>query len=246
MVGPGVDGSLGRARQTEMKALAALGLVVCAYAQVPPAARVTPEDHRPSLFLRETWKDPGVQETPVKPEHLTNPNLELKLYGSGSADVRIVHHQSPKDDPTYIWSGSAPANWALTLRDKNNYVDLSGPVAKIRWRTKEAGFHLLRPVVKLADGTMLVGDHVESYTADWLETEFALADVRWRSLDPKEAVETRTEAGWKLNPDLSRVDEVGFTDLTRGSGGGPGGGSRVDWIEVYGNPVPRMRTGTGN
>jgi hypothetical protein len=67
----------------------------------------------------------------------------------------------------------------------------------------QGGFHLLRPVVKLADGTMLVGDHVESYTVDWLETEFALADVRWRSFDPKEAVETRTEAGWKANPNLS-------------------------------------------
>ncbi|HXP84297.1 MAG TPA: hypothetical protein VN841_06235 [Bryobacteraceae bacterium] len=237
-----MDGSLGHAGQAQMKAAAGwilLGVTVGAFGQTPPAGRVIPEDHRPPLFLRETWKDPGVQETPVKQEHLTNPNLELKLYGPGSVDVRIVHHQSPKDDPTYIWSGSAPANWALTLRDKNNYVDLSGPVAKIRWRTKEAGFHLLRPVVKLADGTMLVGDHVESYTADWLETEFSLADVRWRSLDPKEAVETRTEPGWKMNPDLSRVDEVGFTDLTRGSGGGPGGGSRVDWIEVYGHPVPR-------
>jgi len=44
---------------------------------------------------------------------------------------------------------------------------------------------------------------------------------------------------WKSNVDLSKVDEVGFTDLMRGSGGGPGGGTRVDWIEVYGSPVPR-------
>jgi hypothetical protein len=198
-----------------------------------------PEDHRPPLFLRESWKDPGVQEVPVRQEHITNPDLELKLYGPGSADVRIVHHQSPKDDPTYIWSGSAPGNWALTLRDRNNYVDLRSPVSKIRWRTKEAGFHLLRPVLKLADGTFLVGSHVESYTADWLETEFALVDVRWRSLDSQNVVESRAEAGWKENPDLSRVDEVGFTDLSRGSGGGPGGGSRVDWIEVYGLQVPR-------
>jgi len=170
---------------------------------------------------------------------MTGSNLELKLYGPGSSDVRIVHHQSPEDDPTYIWSGSAPANWAVTIRDRNNYVDLSGSVAKIRWRTKEAGFHLLRPVLKLADGTFLVGSHVESYAQDWLETEFALADVRWRVLDEKNVVESRMEAGWKSNPDLTRVDEVGFTDLTRGSGGGPGGGSRVDWIEVYGFPLAR-------
>jgi hypothetical protein len=201
--------------------------------------KFVPEDHRPPLFFRESWKDPGVQETPVRQEHLENANLELKLYGPGSVDVRIVHHQSPKDDPTYIWSGSAPANWALTLRDPKNFVDLSGPVAKLRWRTKEAGFHLLRPVLKLADGTLLVGDHVESYTGDWLETEFPFSGVRWRALDSPAAVESRLEAGWANNPDLSRVDEVGFTDLMRGSGGGPGGGSRVDWVEVYGFPVSR-------
>jgi hypothetical protein len=63
--------------------------------------------------------------------------------------------------------------------------------------------------------------------------------VRWRALDSPAAVESRLEAGWANNPDLSRVDEVGFTDLMRGSGGGPGGGSRVDWVEVYGFPVSR-------
>jgi hypothetical protein len=49
-------------------------------------------------------------------------------------------------------------NWLITLRDKNNDVDLSG-LATIRWRTKISGFHLLLPIVKLADGTWLVGNH---------------------------------------------------------------------------------------
>ena len=35
------------------------------------------------------------------------------------------------------------------------------------------------------------------------------------------------------------VDEIGFTDMLRGSGHGGGGASRVTWIEVYGNAVPR-------
>jgi len=39
--------------------------------------------------------------------------------------------------------------------------------------------------------------------------------------------------------DLSKVDEIGFTDLALGSGHGAGGSTRVDWIEVYGNPVKR-------
>ena len=202
-------------------------------------ARYVPEDHRPGLFFRETWKDPEVQERKVVQADLTNSALELKLYGPPNIDVRIVKHASPKDDPSYIWSGSSPEPWALTLRDRNNYVDLSEPVAKIRWRTKEAGFNLLRPVLKLADGKFLVGDYTEGYTGDWRETEFSLANVRWRSFDSVNIVTTRTEPSWVVNPDLTKVDEVGFTDLVRGSGGGAGGGSRVDWIEVYGNPVPR-------
>jgi len=202
-------------------------------------SRYVPEDHRPSLFFRETWKDPEVQERKVVQADLTNAGLELKLYGPSSIDVRIVKHASPKDDPSYIWSGSSPEPWSLTLRDKNNYVDLSGPVAKIRWRTKEAGFNLLRPVLKLADGKFIVGDYTEGYTGDWRETEFSLASVRWRSFDSVNIVTTRTDPGWVVNPDLTKVDKIGFTDLVRGSGGGAGGGSRIDWIEVYGNPVPR-------
>jgi len=39
--------------------------------------------------------------------------------------------------------------------------------------------------------------------------------------------------------DLSKVDEIGFADLSPGSGHGDGGYSDVSWIEVYGKPVPR-------
>ena len=39
------------------------------------------------------------------------------------------------------------------------------------------------------------------------------------------------------NPDLSKVDEVGFTDLMRG--GQSRACSRLDWIEVFGFPVER-------
>jgi len=202
-----------------------------------------PEDHRPPLFFRETWKNPfdtdNAQEPKLRQDHLTNPSLELKIYGPDNKDIRIVNHKAPVDDPTYVWSGASPTNWAVALRDKNSFVDLSGPVAKIRWRVKEAGFHLLRPVLKLADGTYLVGDHTEGYTQDWIETEFSLADVRWRGLDIGRGVVETIDGQWKMNVDLSRVDEVGFTDLMRGSGGGPGGGTRVDWMEVYGRPVRR-------
>jgi hypothetical protein len=42
--------------------------------------------------------------------------------------------------------------------------------------------------------------------------------------------------------DLSKIDEVGFTDLLPGSGHGDGGYSDLGWIEVYGVPIPRAVT----
>ena len=38
--------------------------------------------------------------------------------------------------------------------------------------------------------------------------------------------------------DLSRVDEIGFTDLM--TGGKSKACSRIDWIEVYGKSVDRQ------
>jgi hypothetical protein len=74
------------------------------------------------------------------------------------------------------------SNWAVTLRDKNNDVDLRG-LATIRWSTRQAGFHLLRPILKLASGKWLIGDKTSALTTDFVESEFNLADVRWRELD---------------------------------------------------------------
>jgi hypothetical protein len=65
-----------------------------------------------------------------------------------------------------------------------------------------------------------------------------LVDIRWRNLNVDEVVEAR-DGYWVDFPDLSRVEEIGFTDLMRGAGHGSGGGSRLDWIEVHGKAVPR-------
>ena len=76
-----------------------------------------------------------------------------------------------------------------------------------------------------------------------LDSEIQLVDVRWRNLDIEDVVEGR-DGYWVDFPDLSRVEEIGFTDLMRGAGHGSGGGSRIDWIEVYGKPVPRAASRT--
>jgi hypothetical protein len=111
-------------------------------------------------------------------------------------------------------------------------VDLTGH-AKIRWRSEQAGYRQLRILVKLADGTWLVADQYDGPSSDWRVREFNVGDLRWRKLD----IETVLEKEWAEKPDLSRVDEIGFTDLMRG--GGSPACSRLDWIEVYGNRRPR-------
>ncbi len=232
-----------------MKYLLALLITVTAFGQqVEQNTEYVPQDHRPGLFFREDFKAPpeGIQEMPLgdTQRFVENPNLVLKTYGPGKELIQIDHHwDAPKTDPVFIFTGLTPASWALALRDKNNYVDLTG-LGRIKWRIEQTGFHELRPVLKLANGTWLVGDHAEGWTPDWHESEFWPAYIRWRLFDPNTALEMRNggrfENGkWADSPDLSKVDEIGFTDLMAGSGHGQGGWSRIDWIEVYGNPVKR-------
>jgi len=170
--------------------------------------------------------------TPVTQEHVANPDLVLGAHGPGKAGIRKSHHDKPADDPYYIWSGVCPANWAVSLRHKTAQVDLTGQ-AKIRWRSKQAGYRELRIILKLADGTWLVSDAADGPSLDWREHEFNLADIRWRKLN----IETIVEGAWADKSNLSRVDEIGFTDLMRG--GESAACSRLDWLEVYGKPVKR-------
>ena len=91
-----------------------------------------------------------------------------------------------RTDPPNLWTGVCQTPVAATLRDKNNYVDLTG-LARIKWVTRVSGFHSVRPVVKLADGAWLVGDYGEgapsSNSTLFLESEFAVASIRWLTLD---------------------------------------------------------------
>jgi hypothetical protein len=176
------------------------------------------------------------QETPpvtgITQEHIKNPNILLGLYGPGKDGMRKSHHDTPADDPYYIWDGYCTGNCVATLRAKSSYADLTGQ-AKIRWRTKQSGFRRLHLVVKLANGDWLVSEPVEAASADWRETEIAIQDLRWRKLDIKTVVEAAPVA----SPDLRRVDEIGWSTLM--TGGNTPASSRVDWVEVYGRPVAR-------
>lgn len=227
---------------------------------------------QPGGFNASTDFDPSF---PVTPAAVTNPNLELKVYDPNARRIaeyaktpppgslprdwigdscvilagynqdppppQVVHGQP--SDPPNLWTGvCGPV--AVTLRDRNNYVDLSG-LARIRWVTRVSGFHVVRPVLKLADGTFLIGDHTTGNdrpgagagaSTDFLESELSVGTVRWLRLDVNLMV---TRGTWVDKRDLSRVDEVGFADLVPGSGHGWGGFVNVGRIEVYGRPVTR-------
>ncbi len=187
--------------------------------------------YRPSLFFREDWKETP-PEIPVTQQHVANPDLKLGLYGAAIDSMRKSNHDHPVDDPFYVWSGQCTGNWALTLKNPGSFVDLS-EFSIIRWRAKQSGFRCLHIIVKLEDGSWLVSDLSDCSSSDWRIVEFVVADIQWYSLD----MGTITEKAPVQNPDLSRVDEIGITDLM--AGGSSIACSRLDWIEVYGKAVAR-------
>ena len=203
-------------------------------ASVNVSAQVRPG--RPALFLHEEWKQTAAGgEHPVTPDGLANPNLELKLYGASSKDVQLTGSARDENNPIHLWTGLCTTPCAVALRDKNSFGDLTG-LARMRWVTKMSGFHQVRPIVKLANGTWLVGDHADGSVADWHVSEFNLSEVRWLKLDIERVVTTGNVVD---KPDLSKVDEIGFADLMPGSGHGPGGWADVAAIDVFGGSVKR-------
>src|SRR5262245_31923824 len=192
---------------------------------------------RPPLFFREEWK-----QTPAGGEHpiafdsaLANPALELKVYGPTAKELLMTGAAGDELNPIHVWTGMCTTPCAVALRHKTSVADLTG-LARMRWNTKVSGFHQIRPIVKLADGTWLAGDHTDGTVRDWLFTEFSFGDVHWMKLDITRAVTT----GSVLDKvDLSKVDEIGFVDLMPGSGHGQGGWVDVAQIEVYANSATR-------
>ena len=201
---------------------------------------------QPVLVMKEDFqREPsaGGGQTPITPGNVSNANLELKVYGPDAKNLTISGAATGAT-PINLWTGLATSPIAATLKDKNNYVDLSG-LAKIRWVTRASAFHVVRPVVKLADGTGLIGEHADANTTTFLQSEFSLYGLRWVKLDIDRVVTTGVygpvgdAASWIEKPDLSKVDEVGFADLMPGTGHGSGGWVNVGHIEVYGQLVKR-------
>lgn len=186
---------------------------------------------RAPLLVREDWRETPAA-LPITQAHVAHPDLDLLLIGPGASGIKKSHHDQPADDPYYVWSGDAPATWAVALRSRKTLFDLSRGGA-VRWRSRQSGFRHLHPIVQLADGLWLVADQSDGPSEQWRIADFVAADLTWRTLDAAKIVEGKPV----VKPSLARIAAVGVTDLM--PGGGTPASSRLDWIEIYGVAVAR-------
>jgi hypothetical protein len=218
-------------------AFAWIGGTALAQPRGPSAADLRDEaELRQPLVFHEAWQLPphtgnlDDHARRVSQSIVTSANLRLHLYGEDSGAVEVWTHEGRND----LWTGLTRSPVAVTLEEQGAYIDLTGR-ARLRWMVRTENLHVLHPVVKLADGTLLAGsESVSSPQAlggpgDFVVSEVTFDDQRWFTLDPVRVVTTREV----VHPDLSRVQEIGFVDLMPGGGHGFDGCSNVSWIELY-------------
>jgi len=211
-------------------------------AAAPAPAAATPPPP-PQMLLKMTIQNDTRQL--LTPSAITTPNVDLHLYGDGK---NIVSAVGKGDNWGRLFFGLCERPCGFTLRDRSNYFDMRGR-ASIKFMIDASGFHRLRPLIKLTDGTLLIGDQAEGSVADFHPYQITFNEVKWVKLDPDRGV---TLGVWVPNVDLSKVDEIGYFDVIPGSGvhqdGVPteklpappaGGWIAVSQFEVWGQPVSR-------
>ena len=203
----------------------------------PPQGAAAAPAARPPLLFKEEWREPPVQgertdaNQRFTPYVVANDRIEAKLYGTDSSVVRAARHEGRVD----LWTGLATSPVAVTLRDKRNFLDLTG-LARLRWIVRTNAIHTLYPVIKLPDATMLVGDRGISTDGEFLSVEIAFTGMHWYKLDPVKVVVLTAPMG---EPDLRRVDEVGLATLAPGGGHGIAASANFSTVEMFARPVPR-------
>lgn len=202
-------------------------------AGAPPAGDAVP---RPDLLYKEVWKQPSYtgdlndEKRRFTQEAVTNPNLELKVYGTDAKNVEVYNHEQRFD----LWTGMVTSPVAIMLRHKTSLVDLTG-LARLRAIVRSQSLHNVFPIVKLADGTLIAGGRPIYTDGEYLSTEIAFNNTKWFRVDP---VKLTTGPEVK-NPDLSRVDEVGIIDIAPGGGHGNAGWFNLSTVELFAKPVAR-------
>ena len=201
-----------------------------------PATQKPGMKPRPPLLISEPWRlpphtgEPNDENMRFTPAVVTNPRLEVKLYGPDAKVILASVHEERVD----LWTGMASSPVAVTLRDRRNYVDLT-EAARLRWIVRTNAIHQLHPVVKLADGRLIVGDRGITTHGEFVTIEVAFSGMRWYTLDPARVV-VLTEV---TRPDLSRVDEVGLATLSPGGGHGVTASANFSTVDLFAYPVPR-------
>jgi hypothetical protein len=198
----------------------------------------------PSVMLfRETWATVAAQ--PIVQDSISNKNLVLHIYGN-PAEIRKTTHAA--QDEHYTYTGETQTNWALTLSDPKNMWNLSGD-AKIRFTTRNSGFKTTRVFVKTTDGNYYVSEEGNPDSSAWITRDYILRDLTWRNVmmtdTPTNASNNREPnpkrvpiiPTTRVTPDFTKVDEIGFTDLSEG--GWIPSTSRVRSWEVWGKATPR-------
>lgn len=205
-----------------------------------------------SLAFKVEWVRPASQEDtkvrymPVQ-ANIADPNVIMTFYGKAAKQILTTSAPGVPAAPYGVWAGTAEGPFAVTFKPKAGYVDMTG-LAYVRWFTKTSGFHVVRPVIRTANGDLLVGDLTFDSVAKLTQHDFSLLNIRWIKLDPERVVTVPSgpvtgnpNTGiWAPQPDLAKVEEIGFTDLMPGSGHGQGGYIQLGGIEVFGKVVPRQ------
>ncbi len=235
------------ARSTRMTAVLGAMLVVVGalFALWAGTARVDAQgqEMRPALLFEETWQQAeSALGTPISNHRsdndyyladqsaVANSDLEIGLYGERAHDVTVYEHEGRID----LWTGLVGSPVAITLKHTDSYLNLTG-LARVQAIVRTNNLHGLNPVVRLADGTMLVGSQRIDTNGAFLTAEVAFESQRWFNLDSTE-VSVGSEV---TDVDFSRVDEVGFANLAAGGGHGNAGWSNISTVQVYASAAPR-------
>lgn len=153
----------------------------------------------------------------------------METHGPGRLGIKKSHHEEIENDPYYVWSGQCKMSWGVSLKKQGKLVDLSSNTAKVTWRTRQSGGHKLHVLLKLPGERWFISERSDQGEENtWHEYSFKISDLSWRHFSVIKCVaEEKVET-----PDLSEVEQIGFTDQQAGNGSKFS--SRLDWIEVYG------------
>ena len=195
-----------------------------------------------TLLFREGWTREMAQ--PMVQASISNQSLQLHIYGNAD-EIRKTSH--PTEDYTY--TGETTTNWAITLSDPKHYWDLTRD-GRIRLKTRNSGFRTTHVVIRTADGKYFASEEGSPESSAWIERDYIFRDLTWRALlmtdTPTNASNRRAPTPKRVpiipttraTPDLTKVEEVGFSDLVEG--GWIPATSRIQSWEVWGKALPRQ------